>query len=1442
MRTKGTVFALILLVAALVSLPAMAAQSIRVVNDVSGETAAFSVNSGTLKSTLNLQMTTIGMRDVTVGGHQYKAVDLPAGDHLLPGSLDENGSPDIPVMTSNLIIPDDAGIRLSVTYSGYDDIPNIDLAPVQPSPEDKVDAPPVPFTINQQVYDTDAFYPADLAMSSTPQIMRDVRFAQITLCPAQYNPVQRVLRVYHDLAVAINYDGEVVNPRTIHHRYVSDGFYPIYKAMFANFNDYLANAEVRRGGYVIICKPALVDSVKAVARWKHQKGYYTRIVPTTEINSGGSPTAQQIFAYIKRADTTWEVPPEYIMIVGDVDGTYAVNDWPYLGYPSDNHYGCVEGTDFIPDIFMGRMSVDLMSDVRCSLSKIIKYEKYPYMTDPQHWIRGLGVGYTYYESARLTPLWVRELMLQHGFTRVDTIFGEGYDGSIMTDLNRGVGYTFYRGAGGSDGWWGPSLGISNLASMTTNNKLGVMSPLTCGTGDFGDQSTDPCFGEYWLRMGLNPDSLKGGPAFYGVSEHNTHSRWNNPIMVGYFFGMFDEDIYHFAAAAVRGKMQDLWTFPADSAGIIQQYFNTYNMLGDPELELREKIPMGLTVTYPDTISLGTNHIDVTVADTAGHLISNAFVTLIKMVDTTEVVFKVGQTDASGNVTLSFDDHTTGPMTLTVSGRDLYPFQRNVEIINSDLTIGLDSISIDDDANGHSNGDGDGKAAPGETIELGVWIKNFSSANTALDVSASLEAMDQTAVVYDGSSNYGNIAPGQSQQANKPFVILINPEASDGDNARLSLALTDQNHTSWDVIIDIPIVAPKFVVTGARIPEGDTVMSPGETSNLEIILKNRGSLDAQSVSGIVTTEDDYTTILGSATSFGDIPIDSTRNNLGSLISLTCDSSTFEGRKLNLVLHAITAAGAKATIPFTLTVGRISANDPVGPDAYGYYMYDVRDSSYAMKPTYQWVEISPDSAGARGTRLDYGSETDDKSVLVTLPSDFNFTYYGERRGVMIACINGFVALDTFRMDSGGNYWANFFNWPMPDPGNAAGQISPFWDDLKIRGGVHYGVYTWDDTAGHKFYFEWLHLRDSLANNYETFQMVITDPTYYPTLTGDSEIHFIYRDIHNSDSQNAYASVGFESPEEERGLGFTQDNRYTPGAATLTNFMVYRITTNTGRGAIRGVVDLSNGGANGGAQIHTSTGQNKTSGEDGLFWMREVPPETVSVVAEARGYYPATRDSVIVIADQTLQLDTLHLARCPIPAHLSASDSLVSSIEVRWDTLNSINLVGFNIYRSRWQNGEFAMLNISPIQGCQIVDTTPTDTGLYYYYVSAVFTSGGIQSESFESNIDSGRLLNPTGINDPVLVPTEFFLSQNYPNPFNPTTTISYGLPEASHVRIEIYNIMGQKVSNLVDQQQTAGYKQVIWDGKDNSGRSVSSGLYFYRIETKGFDKTKKMLLLK
>jgi len=94
----------------------------------------------------------------------------------------------------------------------------------------------------------------------------------------------------------------------------------------------------------------------------------------------------------------------------------------------------------------------------------------------------------------------------------------------------------------------------------------------------------------------------------------------------------------------------------------------------------------------------------------------------------------------------------------------------------------------------------------------------------------------------------------------------------------------------------------------------------------------------------------------------------------------------------------------------------------------------------------------------------------------------------------------------------------------------------------------------------------------------------------------------------------------------------------------------------------------------------------------------------------------------------------------------------------------------------------------------------------------------------------------------MPDEYTLYQNYPNPFNAVTQIKYDLPEASHVQLFIYDILGREVTSLVNEVQEPGYRSITWHGTDAFGRNVGAGMYFYSIQAGDFRQVKKMVLLK
>ena len=94
----------------------------------------------------------------------------------------------------------------------------------------------------------------------------------------------------------------------------------------------------------------------------------------------------------------------------------------------------------------------------------------------------------------------------------------------------------------------------------------------------------------------------------------------------------------------------------------------------------------------------------------------------------------------------------------------------------------------------------------------------------------------------------------------------------------------------------------------------------------------------------------------------------------------------------------------------------------------------------------------------------------------------------------------------------------------------------------------------------------------------------------------------------------------------------------------------------------------------------------------------------------------------------------------------------------------------------------------------------------------------------------------------IPENYGLAQNMPNPFNPSTTISYEVPESGATKLVVYNLLGQQVRTLIDNTIEAGYHSIVWDGADEFGRQVASGIYIYRMSSGEFAATRRMMFLK
>jgi len=146
-----------------------------------------------------------------------------------------------------------------------------------------------------------------------------------------------------------------------------------------------------------------------------------------------------------------------------------------------------------------------------------------------------------------------------------------------------------------------------------------------------------------------------------------------------------------------------------------------------------------------------------------------------------------------------------------------------------------------------------------------------------------------------------------------------------------------------------------------------------------------------------------------------------------------------------------------------------------------------------------------------------------------------------------------------------------------------------------------------------------------------------------------------------------------------------------------------------------------------------------------------------------------------------------------------------------------------------------------GATSTEQSPTHvyTAVNTYTVTLTVTDNGQATAVTTQEV---QITNIVGIAEEAALPEKFALSQNYPNPFNPSTTISYALPEKTTVRLTIYNMLGREIRTLVNRVEDAGYKSVVWDGLDQRGQLISTGVYIYKIQAGNFTQTRKMVFVK
>jgi predicted CXXCH cytochrome family protein len=192
-------------------------------------------------------------------------------------------------------------------------------------------------------------------------------------------------------------------------------------------------------------------------------------------------------------------------------------------------------------------------------------------------------------------------------------------------------------------------------------------------------------------------------------------------------------------------------------------------------------------------------------------------------------------------------------------------------------------------------------------------------------------------------------------------------------------------------------------------------------------------------------------------------------------------------------------------------------------------------------------------------------------------------------------------------------------------------------------------------------------------------------------------------------------------------------------------------------------------------------------------------------------------------------------PLPPAGVAATTGAGLVHLTWNKPVDLDVKYVAVYRGTTPG----FTPTSPLQTTG--GTSYTDNGVVvgstYYYKLAAFDFSGNESQ-YSNEVP----VIVTAVTETGGIPTEYALQQNNPNPFNPSTLIRYQVPEAAHVRIQIYNTLGSLIATVVDREMNPGYHTVVWDGRDFSGNAVASGIYLYKMEAGNFSSVRKMMLLK
>ncbi len=838
---------------------------------------------------LKIEISGFERKNFVSEGKHYQKIDL-----LSESFTNSPGYPELPYIAKVLAIPDQAGVSIEVLETGdMVSFSNIHLAPARESWFEG--SPETPYTENLAAYNSLSSFPGEFVQIDQPSVFRDFRIARVSVFPLQYNASKKELQVTSSITVRINYgQGEVVNPKTTAIKPIAPSFGQLYKSSIFNYESVLNKlyGGKEKGHELMLCimPDEFVTSFQTYATWKRQSGIDIHITKFSDIGANATDPAI-IKNHIADAYHNWAVPPTYVLLVGDngILPTTTAN-----GYVSESYFVEIDGSDYFPELMLGRFTNSSDYGLQVMINKFIKYEKTPYTTSTAWFKKGICCSNDQYPSQIQTKREAAAYMRNDGgFTSVDTMMSDPgctySNADVVAAINEGRSYLNYRGEGWTTGWWATCTPMTNteVSGLANGEKFTFVTSIGCGVAMFASGES---FGETWLELG-SLGSPRGAAAFVGPAG-NTHTAYNNNIDRGIYKGMFQEGLETPDQALLRGKLY-MYSIFGGGDSYVSYHYKIYCVLGDPSMQIWKDVPKAVTVNYTPTIPFGSNLVEFTVTHTSTGLpVANATVCV-----TGTNIFATGKTDATGKAYLDIFSEVLEDLTVTVRGGNVIPFIGILQVIpaNGPYVI-RETYTLNDVAGGNGNGLMDYS----ESILLSLVVKNVGT-QPANNVIVTLSSADPYITITDNTHNYGNIAAGQAINGANAFAFNVANNLPDLHSVIINVSASSGTDT-WNSNFTVPGYAPVLGMGLLVIsdPSGNNNgrLDPGETATITVPIQNTGHSVSPVTSVVLTTTSPYITINTGSSNPGQIAAGSSAN---AIFSITCSPSTPIGTSVDLVMN-------------------------------------------------------------------------------------------------------------------------------------------------------------------------------------------------------------------------------------------------------------------------------------------------------------------------------------------------------------------------------------------------------------------------------------------------------------------------------------------------------------------------------------------------------------